>query len=392
MDFTIKHKGYNITYIDSQFKLLECIQHLNSCDEIGFDIEFDKDMYMYGFNICLVQVATRNRCFVIDPLKDIDLAPLFEVFENINILKVASAPDQDIRLLHTLKCYPKSIFDTDTAARLLNYEFTSIGKLVAQKFDVQLDKKLQTSNWGQRPLSIDQIKYSVDDVIYLLKLKKELVGEAREKGIEEWLNDERRYLDQISYDTTEDKDFLSKDDKKMSAYYQYVLNELLTFRDSTAQKLKKPCNSVIVKSLMVDIANEVVNISDWLNLKGMIYSIKNEQFKAEIQEFYDRVVAEAHQMGLSKLPSNIKMTKEERDELNRQKAYIEEMKATVFAPIQQLLVQDHGEFAARYILSNAKVTELIKDEGKVSEMKISYRKNLIIANAEKLNIDLGVFR
>ncbi len=392
MDITIKHKGYNIVYVDTRLKLDQCVRQLNATNEVAFDIEFDKDLYQYGFNICLVQVATHNQCFVIDPLKDIDLGPLFRVFENPAIVKVASAPEQDIRLLHTLNCFPRSIFDTDTAARLLNYEFTSIGKLVAMKYDVVLDKKLQTSNWGQRPLTLDQIRYSVDDVIYLIKLRKDLEEEAREKGILHWLEDETKYYDEINYDVQENDDFLSRDDKKLSPYHQFVLNELLKLRDMVAQKLNKPTNSVIVKSLLIDIVMEVADVNDWLSMKGIIYSIKNEEFRHEITDCYNNAVKAAQDMGLPTEATGNKLTREEREELNRQKAHMEAMKVKIFAPIQADMINEYGAFAARFILSNAKVNDLLKDGGRISDMRSDYKKNLILKSAQRLNINLGEYQ
>lgn len=389
MDFTIKHKNYNIEYIDNQFMLRECVKHLVTCDEIGFDIEFDRDRYQYGFNICLIQVASRQRCFVIDPLKDINLQSLFEIFQNAKIQKVVSAADQDIRLLHSLNCFPKNVFDTDVAAKLLNYEFSSIGKLVALKFNVELDKKLQTSNWGVRPLTIQQIKYSVDDVIYLLKLKRELEKEAKEKGIHDWLMDETKYIDDIIYEPANTDDLLAKEDKKMSEYHQYILNELLKYRDKIAQKLKKPSNSVIVKSLLVAFTIGEESIDNWETLKGMIYSIKNEQFKNETQIFFNHITAQAEALGLSKLPSKIILSKEERTELSVQRAISEEMKVKVFAPIQKYMIQKYGAHAARYILSNARVNDILSKTMTISDIKTEYKKNLILTIAKELGIDIG---
>ena len=389
MDFTIKHRNYTIEYIDSQFKLAECIKHLVTCDELGFDLEFDRDRYQYGFNLCLIQVASRNRCFVIDPLKEINLQTLFEVFENGKIQKVVSAADQDIRLLHSLNCFPKNVFDTDIAAKLLNYEFSSIGKLVPLKFNVELDKELQTSNWGLRPLTIPQIKYSVDDVIYLIKLKKELEKELKEKGIYNWMEDEIAYIDNVAYEPADTDDLLSKDDKKLSEYHQFVLNELLKYRDGVAKKLKKPTNSVMLKTLLVSIAMEEESPDNWEHLKGMIYSVKTEQFKQSFLNFYKGVVAKASESGLSKEPVKLAFTREERTAMTLQKAINDEMKLKVFGPIQERIIEKYGAFTARYIISNARVNELLSKTTTISDIKMNYKKELILSTAKELNVDVS---
>ena len=103
----ITHLGYNIVYIDTETKLKECVQELNACSVIGFDLEFDNNYFKYGFNICLIQIATEKTCFIIDPiaLKTKQLKPIFEVFENPKIVKVAHSSGEDLRLLQSLGCH-----------------------------------------------------------------------------------------------------------------------------------------------------------------------------------------------------------------------------------------------------------------------------------------------
>ena len=95
---------YNtIEYIDTVDGFNAAIKHLLSADSVAFDLEFDSSRYSYGFTLCLVQICTKERCFVIDPFKIKDLKPLFAILEDPSILKIAHSGDQDLRLLHSLK-------------------------------------------------------------------------------------------------------------------------------------------------------------------------------------------------------------------------------------------------------------------------------------------------
>ena len=99
-------------YITTQEQLSECITKINSVPEIAVDLEFDKNRYRYGFNLCLLQIKAADEIFLIDPLgADFDIKPIFEPLENPKIEKVVYAFGEDIRLLHTLGCYPKNLFD-----------------------------------------------------------------------------------------------------------------------------------------------------------------------------------------------------------------------------------------------------------------------------------------
>src|SRR5262249_55741963 len=54
--------------------LAECCAHLAACDVLGFDTEFVGES-TYRPHLCLIQVATPQRLYLIDPLADPDRGP-----------------------------------------------------------------------------------------------------------------------------------------------------------------------------------------------------------------------------------------------------------------------------------------------------------------------------
>ena len=52
--------------VDSPSAFEECLAHLKSCPGLAFDTEFVGE-FTYRPELCLVQVATTERLFVIDP-------------------------------------------------------------------------------------------------------------------------------------------------------------------------------------------------------------------------------------------------------------------------------------------------------------------------------------
>ena len=120
-------------YITTQEQLSECIKKINSVPEIAVDLEFDKNRYRYGFNLCLLQIKAADEIFLIDPLGvDFDIKPVFEPLENPKIEKVVYAFGEDIRLLHTLGCYPKNLFDIVIQTRLMDYRAISLSNLLLE--------------------------------------------------------------------------------------------------------------------------------------------------------------------------------------------------------------------------------------------------------------------
>ncbi|MFN4152481.1 MAG: ribonuclease D, partial [Candidatus Sericytochromatia bacterium] len=121
---------FQIEYINNNKLLDSCIKYLSSVNSFAFDLEFDHYRFSYGFNLCLIQIATDKRCFVIDPISKIDLNPLFDLFEDEKILKIVHSSGEDLRLLNQMNCYPKNLFDTDIVTKFLNYDLTSLSAML----------------------------------------------------------------------------------------------------------------------------------------------------------------------------------------------------------------------------------------------------------------------
>ena len=58
----------NIQYIDHQESFEKTIAVLASKKTIFIDLEFDKNHFRYGFNLCLMQIFDGENIYLIDPL------------------------------------------------------------------------------------------------------------------------------------------------------------------------------------------------------------------------------------------------------------------------------------------------------------------------------------
>ena len=76
------HERTNFIYVDTSTLIKECVIQLQKVPFISVDLEFDKNRYRYGFNLCLIQIYDGSNTYLIDPLVDeIDLQPIFGIFE-----------------------------------------------------------------------------------------------------------------------------------------------------------------------------------------------------------------------------------------------------------------------------------------------------------------------
>jgi len=384
---------YEVIYVVSDSELATCVQQLYLQTEISVDLEFDKDRVHYGFTLSLLQIAASNTIYVIDALKGMDLAPLFKVFETSSILKVMHCPGEDLRLLHHLSCYPTPLLDTEIAAKLLNYEMTSLAVMLSLKLGVQLDKSLQKSDWTKRPISPAQLDYAAQDVVYLATLKTCLLEEAASKNCLSYIVQENKYLSQIRYKIDKRDNFLKKEDfLNFNSQERYLLNELLIYRDQLAEQLNLPAYRTIDDTFIRAIVKKEVDLKNWGQLKGLHPKLRDQKSKidfgnrmAQIQQQLEKTIA------IQQNEPSITNNKKNKPNENHTREHKDFWKQKLFDPIQQSLANEFGNFAFRYILSSSLVNDLIQHKTSIRQIQPTYKQDLIIATAQQLNLDLKGF-
>ena len=134
-------------------ELAGLMQHLLASPRLAVDTE-SNSFYAYHERMCVLQISTADTDYVIDPFPIGDISPLAEVFANPGIEKIFHAAQEDIRLLkRTLGCPVENIFDTMVAARIVGWKEVGLAACLKNHFNVILNKKLQRSDWGRRPLT-----------------------------------------------------------------------------------------------------------------------------------------------------------------------------------------------------------------------------------------------
>lgn len=135
---------------------------------LAIDTEFMREKTYYP-NFCLIQIASPTIAACIDPITLTDLEPLYRIIHNPAIIKVLHACRQDMEIFfHLHNKIPAPIFDTQLAAPLIGmHEQIGYAGLIAEVLGIQLHKGHSRTDWAQRPLTEEQLRYAADDVIYL---------------------------------------------------------------------------------------------------------------------------------------------------------------------------------------------------------------------------------
>jgi ribonuclease D len=230
-----------IEVIANASQLRELLPHIQSVDRVALDTEADS-LHCYREKLCLLQISVPGGDFIVDPLADVDLAPLRDALANKAI--VLHGSDYDLRLLRrNLDFVPQRIFDSVIAARMIGLHEFSLAALVENYFNIELAKGSQKANWAQRPLSKKMAEYAINDTRYLLPLAERLEAELESRGRMEWFRQScQRALEQAAVDRERDVDeaWRISGAGALRGRASAILRELWNWREREAEAVDRP--------------------------------------------------------------------------------------------------------------------------------------------------------
>ena len=157
--------GY--TLVEDPRALETAMRDIAAAPRIGVDTEADS-RHHYPEKVCLIQVATSEAAYVIDPLAIDDLSALGRVLSDPRVEKVLHGADYDVRGLDRDFGFGiKPLYDTNVAARLAGLERFGLAALMEDLLGIVIPKQaaLQKSDWSRRPLSAEALSYGAEDVL-----------------------------------------------------------------------------------------------------------------------------------------------------------------------------------------------------------------------------------
>ena len=244
--------------IKTQAELDDICAKLAQKPYITIDTEFLRDKTFFS-KLCLIQLAAPDMDAVaVDPVEfDLDLSPLNDLLHNEDVLKVFHAARQDLEIFYQMNGkIPHPIFDTQVAAMVCGYgDSIAYNKLVQDITGQILAKNAQFTDWSRRPLSSKQLKYALDDVIYLRDVYQTLEKRLKEQKRDHWVKAEMEIL--TSPDTYEMpiedawKRIKIRSDKPE---VMVILQALAGWREEQARSRDVPRNRIMKDEALADIA------------------------------------------------------------------------------------------------------------------------------------------
>lgn len=260
--------------ISSQSALNSLCSNLAKHPFITVDTEFLRDKTYYP-GLCLVQVAPpQGQAVAIDPLAEgLDLAPLFDLMANEDVLKVFHAARQDLEIFVNLTGkVPSPVFDTQVAAMVLGFG-DQIGylNLVQDICGKKLDKGAQFTDWSRRPLTERQLLYALDDVIWLREVYLNLDRQLKDRGRADWVIEEMGILmaPETYRNPPEDawQRLKLRTDKPQAVA---VLMEVARWREMEAQRRNIPRGRILRDETLLEIAAHAPhNVDELKHIRGL---------------------------------------------------------------------------------------------------------------------------
>ena len=244
---------------------------------IAVDTE-SNSMHRYPERVCLVQVATSSKVYLIDPIAVDDMQPLGEVLADDRVGKVIQAADNDIRCLDREWGFRiRNLFDTSIAARFVGMTQIGLSALIKDLLGVEVPKsaRIQKSDWSHRPLTQEALDYAATDVWYLLSIQKLLENRLETLSRSSWVSEEHARLEEVRYVAPDPETaYLSmKGSRRLNGQAKAILKRLFMLREVEARRRNLPPYYVLPHETLIHLAsNPTADLAQLPSLRKQVDS------------------------------------------------------------------------------------------------------------------------
>ena len=276
----IRAAVHPLDYLDTADDVDVFLASITGAQAVALDTE-GASFHRFVDRIYLLQLSTRERSAIIDPLPIGAPARLGALLEDPKVEVVFHDADYDLRLLHQdYGWHVTNIFDTRIAAQLLGLTAFGLAALLEKYFGLKVDKKHQRADWSMRPLTPSMLDYAAQDTRHLLELRDLLATDLEQKGRWAWAKEEFQRLDGTRWEPEDPATaFLRfKGARDLSRRELARLRELLAWRDGMARQLDRSTFRVMNNDVLLEAARIGATDKEQLaGIKGMPRGILERQ-------------------------------------------------------------------------------------------------------------------
>jgi ribonuclease D len=250
---------------------------------LALDTESDS-LFRYYPRVCLIQISAyadpveaspqRVVDYLVDPLQLKVLDELGSLLADPQVEIILHAAENDLLLLQRdFHFTVTTLFDTQLAGRILGWKRVGLAAILAERFGAVSDKRMQRTNWGNRPLTPQQMTYAQQDTHYLPALRRQQIELLKEAGRWEEAQEAFRHLTQLDFagkGQTERTFWQMKSSRDVPRDKTGVLEEVWLWREAKAQILDRPPFKVVDDRVLAEIAHQQpAQKEDLANISGL---------------------------------------------------------------------------------------------------------------------------
>jgi ribonuclease D len=259
-------------YLDTPDAVARWVSSIGGAKLVALDTE-GASFHRFVDRIYLLQVSTREKSAVIDPLPIGTPKDLGDLVEDPTVEIVFHDADYDLRLLSQDYGWRiRNVFDTRVAAQLMGIRAFGLAALLDRFFGVKLDKKHQRADWSMRPLTKDMLDYAALDTMYLPDLRDRLKTALQNAGRWSWAREEFDRLESVRWSGEDDGNgFLRmKGARDLNRRELAVLRELVAWRNAVASEQDRATFRVMGNEPLFDIVHlQPRELAAFAAIKGM---------------------------------------------------------------------------------------------------------------------------
>jgi len=252
-------RDYTFTMVETEGQLNRFYTENTHSGWLAFDTEFIPEKY-YKYKLCVISVSTPRGNYIIDVLKQRNIAPFLKLIEDPAIVKITHAGENDYQLLvNDYKAKPVNVFDTQLSYGFLQYDYPmGLQPLLSKVLRIKLDKGALRSDWEKRPLSDEQCRYAVRDVIHLNPLMQALMRRLKKKDKLDWALEENRRLEDPEFYQNNPLDFMNTAlVGKLSRQERVFLMRLHMWRHLEAEKENRPVTQILKTGVLNTVVQKI---------------------------------------------------------------------------------------------------------------------------------------
>lgn len=265
-------------YIQSDAGLEAAAKAVRNAPLIAVDTEA-AGYHRYHDRVCLVQLSTRDRTWVIDALAVSGLGPLADVIADPAVEVVFHDAEYDLRLLaRDYDVHVAALFDTKVAAQFAGEPGIGLANLVEKHLGIRLDKKFQRADWAHRPLPQEQLDYAAEDTRHLPVLRDRIRDVLESLGRLSWAEEEFRLREEARPPLAEpdpDAYMRLKNTRDLGPRQLAALRELHAWRERAAAEKDVAPFRVLGNDTLVSVARAMPDSPALLSkVPGLAQSIQ----------------------------------------------------------------------------------------------------------------------